>query len=99
MKLLVPVPFRIHTVQCKRHDRQCICIDRIFRPCRIDFRRHDIFDIVRVPHIIVGGGGVLWQAVMHDDILWYDDTAQDDLAALVHRFDLIFWYFGRIFPI
>ncbi len=36
---------------------------------------------------------------MDDDIFRNDHTAQDDFPGFIHRFNLIFGNFGRIFPI
>lgn len=72
---MAPIPLRIHPVQCERHDRQRVGVDRILGPGRIDLRRHDIFDVVGVAYIVVGGGRVLRDAVVHDDILRDHDAA------------------------
>lgn len=72
---MAPIPLRIYAVQRKGHDRQGIGVDRVLGPGRVDLGRHYIFDIVRVAHIVVGGGGVLRHAVVHDDILRDHDAA------------------------
>lgn len=69
MKVLVYLPFGINPVKGKGHDRQCVGIDGVLRPCGVDFGRHYILDIIPVTHIVVGGGGVVGNAVVHDDEL------------------------------
>lgn len=69
------IPLRIHAVQRERHDRQRVGVDRVLGPGRIDLRRHDVFDVVGVAHVVVGGGRVLRNAVVHDDEFRDHDAA------------------------
>ena len=68
LKLLAPVPFRIHSVQRERLNDQNIRINRTFRPGGINFAGGHIFNVILVADPVVAGGGIAGDSVMHDDI-------------------------------
>lgn len=82
---LIPVPFRIHAVQGKGHDRQYVGCDRGAGPGGIDLAGSHIFDIVRVTDIVILGRTVSGRTVVNDNIFRNDNAAQYDLAGGVDR--------------
>ena len=48
---LIPIPFCIHTIQCKRHDCQYICQNRGPGPGGINFTGSYIFNIIPITDI------------------------------------------------
>ena len=87
---LIPVPFCIHAVQGKGHDRQYVGCDRGAGPCGINLAGSHIFDIVRVTDIVILGRTVSGRTVVNDNIFRNDNAAQYDLAGGADRLDLGF---------
>jgi len=85
---LVAVPFRIYTVQRKRHNCQHICRNSRLRPCSIDLAGCYIFNIIPVWNIIIFRCRIAWHTIMNHNSLRNYHTRKNDLSALSHRFDL-----------
>ena len=96
---LITLPFRIHPVQGKGHDRQHICADGSLGPGGVDFRGGYIFDVVPIFHIIILCRSVPGRTVMHYDILRNDHPAQYDLPGFIGGLDLVLRNFRGIFPV
>ena len=75
MKVLVPVPLRIHSVQSKGLDSENIGVNGAFRPGGIDFTGSHIFDVILIAHPVVRGGGVRGSTIMDDDVFRNHNTA------------------------
>lgn len=95
---LVAVPLGVHPVQGEGLYCQDVCVDGAFRPGGIDFAGSYVLDVVPVAHPVIRRGGIARHAVVDDDVFWDDDAAQYDFARLVHGFDFVLRYLGRIIP-
>ena len=96
---LITIEFRVHTVQCKGHDRKHICPDGILRPGGVDLTGGYIFNIVFVADVVILCSAVPWTAVVNDNVFRNNHTAEHDFAAFGNGLDLRFWDFGRIIAV
>ena len=62
-------------VQGKGHNCQYVCINGGFRPGRINLGGSHIFNVIRIADIVIRGGGIGGDAVMHNDKFRDDDPA------------------------
>ena len=85
---LIAIPFRVHAVQGKGHDRKHICTDGILRPGGIDLTGGHIFNIIFIADIVVLGGTIPWTAVVNDNVFRNNHTAEYDFAAFGNGLDL-----------
>ena len=85
----VPVPFRVDTIQHKRHNRQYIGADRRIGPGGVDLTGRHVLDVVPETHPVVGRAAIRGNTVVDDHIFRNDHPAQYNLSGLCGRLDLL----------
>ena len=65
-------------------------------PGGVDFTAGNIFDVIPVAHIIVGGGIIAYGSVVNNNIFRDNYFAQHDFSGFIYWLDFRFLYFGRI---